>query len=177
MPASHSLPPPSGPLSAIGRMRLVSLRRIRYQLHNCPVWDPSRIPAVGAPGNCSIAVAWAFGVHFRSSDPVHVLFNGGWLNSSNVVHDIGTPGGLFDAVSRPAPGDVGAFGWDGTSVGHVWLVSRVDPASGAVVEVVDCSPSNGRLDSVRFHPPSRRLLSAGVRYGRFRFQRPGGPVR
>jgi hypothetical protein len=165
--------PVETPADAIWRFRLLIQLRIPYQLYGCPLWRPALSPAVRTPGNCSIAAAWALGLSIQTSDRYVVSKNGGWLNSDGVIVDAKSPGGFLDDVPTPAPGDIGAFGWTSSGPGHVWMVTRVNPRSGHPDRVIDCSPNNGRTDSVREHAPGARLLSGEVVYARLRrFHRP-----
>jgi hypothetical protein len=166
--------PPRTPAAAIARFLALVPQRIRYELFNTPAWSPRALPGVGTIGNCSVALAWAFGLTMRTSDAAVIARNGGWLNSDGIIVDANSPGGLFDRVEVPRPGDFGAFGWRDGSAGHVWMIETVDPASGLVISVIDCSPGNGRRDSVRSHSPRGRMLAKGVTYGRLRRFSGGG---
>lgn len=160
--------PPRGPQDAVSRFLSLVPLRIRYSLHGSSTWNPRALPAPGTAGNCSVALCWAIGLPIKTSIKVETLSGVAWLNSDGIISLIRRGLFGFSRVDRPEFGDIGAFGWNGGTAGHVWMVSGVDPVDGRVSEVIDCSPRNGRLDSVRRHAPTSSMLAKGVTYGRFR---------
>jgi hypothetical protein len=160
--------PVSNPREIVRRFDALANLKIRYALYNAPVWSPRVLPKPGTTGNCSIALCWALGLSIFTSDAAHRAVGVEWLNSDGLISLTRRAIHPFSRVMKPSVGDFGAFGWSGGSAGHVWLITDTDPRDGRITQVIDCSPSNGRNDSVRRHEPTARMLKGDVIYGRFR---------
>ena len=141
---------------AVARFRMLIGQRIPYLLEGCPTWQPDELPALGTPGNCSIAATWALGL--RIHQPLDT-----WLNSSGIVSDAHTPGGLFTQIAAPMVGCLVVFPWKDGHPGHVGMVTQVSPP-GRVSQVIHCSPRNGRDDSVRETGPEVFLARPDMIY-------------
>lgn len=107
-------------------------------------YDPARAhPAELASGeidgcDCSGFVAWALGRPRHSPD-----MPGGWIETTAMVRDGKTPGGLFTVVTRPTvlPGMLLCYGdRPGVGQGHVGLISGFDSAGH--LRVIHCSRGN-----------------------------------
>ena len=90
--------------------------------------------------DCTGFIAWALGISRRDA-----RIQGGWIESTAIVRDANTRGGLFTKVDAAEPGDILAYGdrkISGGKIahGHVGLVTEVE--DGKVVEVVHCSAGN-----------------------------------
>lgn len=137
-----NLPVPSTASQVVHRMRLLTAQRIPYQLHNTPKWKPSELPRIGTPGNCTVAVCWGLGIEI-----FHKLY--GWFNSDGIVKDAKLPGGLFTRTERPLVGGIVVYPWKGKQAGHAAIITAVTADGKLPLTVIDCSPANGRSDSVR----------------------------
>lgn len=138
------LAPPRTDVEAIERFRMLIPQRIGYLLDGCPIWKPGVLPLVGAKGNCSIAATWALGLSILQGADT-------WLNSAGIFNDAITPGGLFTKIPVALPGCLAVVTKrPGDVAGHVGLVTEVD-SRGRPARIIDCSPRNGREDSVREH--------------------------
>lgn len=105
----------------------------------------------GASDCSGFAVGWLLGiVAYHSEFAWLVKINGGWMNTSGVFADTGEQTGLFERCA-PRPGALIVFparwhaqrivaaGKGNPVVGHIGIVSSVDP-----VRVIHCSSGNYR---------------------------------
>ena len=98
--------------------------------------------------DCSGFAAWCLGVSRKTDHPWYVALNGGWLQTSAIVRDLGTGYGSFDGVAwtHGQPGDL--LVWPDRVVdgvkhhGHVGVVSAVDETGPTLV--IHCSEGNFR---------------------------------
>lgn len=140
--------PTSRPLTAddaILRFEALQSLSIDYQLEECPMWDPAKLPRQDAKGNCSIAAMWALGCRILQGTST-------WYNTAGIIRDAKQPGGLFVTIARAIRGCLVVFEKrPGDKAGHVAMVTKVG-ANGRHTEVIDCSPRNGRTNSVGRNP-------------------------
>lgn len=138
---------PESAKDVIRRARMCIAQRIRYQLEGVAPWLPSELPRIGQLGNCTIFEAWCYGLSIKSKHPFHQR-NGGWLNSTMQHHDVRTDGGIFTQLQKAAVGCFVVYPWKNDQAGHAAIVTEVT-ADGRPKTIIDCSPANGRHDSVR----------------------------
>jgi cell wall-associated NlpC family hydrolase len=121
-----------------------TLHGIRYRLG-----AGGRDPADESPADdygecdCSGFVAWCLGIPRKLRQAEYVAFNGGWLSTDGMVHDILGPRVVLAPVTwaDALPGDVLVYG-NGGRVGHCGILanSGTDRAGRATpVSVIDCA--------------------------------------
>lgn len=147
----------------IDRARLCIGQRIRYQLEGVPAWNPNELPRIGQLGNCTIFEAWGYGLSIKSRHPFH-RGNGGWLNSTMQHYDVLTDGGIFTRLQKPIVGCFVVYPWTRRGAGHAAIVTAVT-AAGRVKTIIDCSPANGRENSVRERAYPSAFHRADTVYG------------
>lgn len=102
-------------------------------------------PAAALPSDrngecdCSGFVCWCLKMSRRTSDPTYTRFNGGWINTSALVHDIRNPVGFFSKLEVPVPGSLWVYGWSGGQPGHVAIVDAVKKSG---TTIIHCSSGN-----------------------------------
>lgn len=119
-------------------------------------------PAAPHPWNsaglcdCSGFAAWCLGQSRHTDNPWYAETNGGWLETSAIVRDCGTPFGMFDKAkwTEAKPGDLVVYGdekrADGTArQGHVGVIVEVSEMGPKAA--VHCSSGNFRTyqDAIR----------------------------
>lgn len=154
----------------IARARSVIGKGCRYGL-GMGGFDPSR----AAPWDdamlcdCSGFCAWVLGVARHTDNPWYRSQNGGWLETSAILRDCGTPFGFFTEVpaEMARPGDLLVYGdrrnEDGTTrQGHVGLISEVGSTGPA--RAVHCSRGNERRagDAIQETPSGLWLAAGGI---------------
>ena len=94
--------------------------------------------------DCSGFIAWVLGISRHTDNPWYRKQNGGWLETTAIVRDCGTPFGFFDKRewTQARPGDLIVYGDSGGKQGHVGLITEVD-ATGPV-KAIHCSSGNSR---------------------------------
>lgn len=134
-------------VETIARARGASGRGCRYGLGH-----GGYNPALDHPWDyemlcdCSGFVAWVLRISRHIDHPWYKSQNGGWLETSAIVRDCGTPNGFFNEVELglAAVGDLLVYGdhgvGDAKRQGHVGIISEVGP-SGPVL-AVHCSRGN-----------------------------------
>jgi len=102
--------------------------------------------------DCSGFVAWCLGLNRHTDHPWYREVNGGWLETTAIVHDALGPFGMFDAIplDEARPADVIVYGDKDGHQGHVGLIVATNPE----VEVIHCSSGN-------FKATKNALASAG----------------
>lgn len=118
---------------------------IHYKLGAGGMSPRAASPAAAGLLDCSGLVSWAIGRSRKTSHPLYVRFNGGWLDTNGIVHDATTCTGFFDRLDGPRVGAVVVFPRNtalGRPVGHCGLVSAV--SGGQDTRVIHCSAGNDR---------------------------------
>jgi hypothetical protein len=143
-------------MSTIALTRAVMLQRARgavgkgvYKL-GMGGMRPDKDTPLNSEGQCDCSgfTSWASGV--SRHQPLNVFYkalNGGWLETTAMVGL--RPGGLFEKVTVPEPGDLicwgdrkikGADGKLRNTQGHVGVITEV--TAGKATKVVHCSSGN-----------------------------------
>src|SRR5258706_72356 len=132
-------------LELIQRAESVVAKGCHYKLgaggrlwHHATPWDPDHLC------DCSGFIAWCYGVDRHTDDPWYRDFNNGWLETSAIVRDCGTPFGIFTEVAwaQTLPGDSLVYGDRDGHKGHIGLVVEVSEAG--PTGVIHCSMGNER---------------------------------
>lgn len=154
----------------ITRARSAIGRGCRYGLGKGGFW-----PGLDRPWDnemlcdCSGLVAWVLGVSRHLEHPWYKAQNGGWLETSAIMRDCGTPFGFFTEV----PADMGRAGdllvygdrknQDGTTrQGHVGIISEMGATGPA--KAVHCSRGNERRagDAIQETASGLWLAAGGI---------------
>lgn len=122
--------------------RQIGLRTAYWLGHGGMNPQAPRAADHGGACDCSGFVAYCLGVSRHIDNPWYVHTNGGWVETSAIVRDCGTPYGLFDAVEwkRARQSDLLVWGDHDGHQGHVGIVYEVDETGPR--RVVHCSLSN-----------------------------------
>lgn len=101
--------------------------------------DPSAASPLNVNGECDCSgfTSWVQGYSRKTSHPLYVKFNGGWINTDAIVHDLKECTGIFRPLEEPKVGALLVYGRVGSRVGHVGIISSLDP-----VRVIHCSKGN-----------------------------------
>ena len=97
-------------------------------------------PEAGVPWtldglDCTGFCAWALGLSRKES-----RIPGGWIESTMIVRDAKSAGGIFSATGDPRPSDLAVWGDRGNGQGHAGVI--VEVGGGLPVSVVHCSKGN-----------------------------------
>lgn len=112
---------------------------IRYALGQGGMTPSAPFPWTYRGLDCTGFAAWSLGISRKDS-----RIQGGWIESTAIVRDGLTRGGIFTVQTEPLPGDLLAYGDEkvGSRVrqGHVGVVLEVE--GDRVTEVAHCSSGN-----------------------------------
>jgi hypothetical protein len=130
----------------LARARSQLGRGIKYRLG-----AGGMVPSASSPANsagdcdCSGFSGWCAGVSRLTKHPVHVKFNGGWINTDAMHYDaVKRLAGFFELLVAPKPGAFVLYpGSKKKGVGHVGIVTSVD-AKDQIAKVIHCSIGNYR---------------------------------
>jgi hypothetical protein len=134
-----------------------------YNAHFDHPWDNEMLL------DCSGFIAWVLGVSRHLDHPWYKAQNGGWLETTAIVRDCGTPFGFFTEVPRETArgGDLIVYGdhlnHDGTKrQGHVGLISEVGESG--PTQAVHCSRGNERKtgDAIQETPTGLWMVAGGI---------------
>lgn len=92
--------------------------------------------------DCSGFVCWALGVSRKTTHPLYVKFNGGWMNTDGMVNDANNSTGFFDALPDAKVGCIIVYPGGKNKIGHVGIVTEV--TAGVATKVLHCSSGNYR---------------------------------
>ena len=119
--------------------------------------------------DCTGLLAWHLGMDRHLDHPWYRSINGGWLESSAIVRDCGTPFGFFTEVppGLARVGDVLVYGdrknSDGTRrQGHVGIISEVGETGPA--KAIHCSKGNERKagDAIQETAAGLWIVAGGI---------------
>lgn len=102
--------------------------------------------------DCSGFASWCLGLSRKTSNPVFVEINGGWIETTAIVHDALVSHALFTATRDPQPGDLIVYGDAAGHQGHVGIVTAVE--NGHATRVVHCSHGNPAGHAVQETAPT-----------------------
>lgn len=98
--------------------------------------------------DCSGFVCWALGVSRKTSHPLYVKYNSGWMNTDGMVHDANNSTGYFEKITTPKVGCMIVYPGGKGKIGHVGIVTEVK--AGVVEKVLHCSGGNFRKPKMQF---------------------------
>jgi hypothetical protein len=162
------MPAPTTSDELLARARTALGRKIPYALGKGGFKPEDSTPNRPNGGcDCSGFVSWALGISRETTNPFYKEKNGGWIETSAVYADIGSPIGLFSSLATPRPGCIVVYpDSPAGGEGHIGIVTKVS-AAGAVTAVIHCSSSGWKNqgDSIQENAPSALTKNPSVRYG------------
>jgi len=145
-PLPNPVLPESIPTSVaqfLNRARSAKNKKTIYKLGAGGMKPSNATPTdAGNKCDCSGFVCWALGVSRKTTHPLYMKFNSGWMNTDGIVHDATTTTGFFDKIIVPKVGCMIVYPGGKGKIGHVGIVTEVK--SGVVTKVLHCSGGNYR---------------------------------
>jgi hypothetical protein len=118
------------------RARSALNKGIRYKLGKGGMKPESATPAAGGQCDCSGFVAWCLGMSRQTKEPFYVQQNGGWIETTAMWKDIGSPNaGILAPVAAPVAGAIIVFPDSNGKQGHVGILTSPTTA-------IHCSKGN-----------------------------------
>ena len=117
--------------AVIARAQSATALGIRYKLGKGGMNAGSPTPGAGGQCDCSGFIAWCLGMSRKTTQNFYVNFNGGWIETTAVWTDIGTPVGIFESTQKK-PGAIVVYPDANGHQGHIGIVvsaSLVIPCS------------------------------------------------
>ena len=145
--------------AVLARAQAAVAQGIHYKLGKGGMNPGSPTPAADGLCDCSGFVSWCLGMSRKTSDRFYVNFNGGWIETTAVWTDIGSPVGIFESIAKK-PGAVVVYPDANGHQGHIDII--VD-----ATHVVHCSHGNDTNfhNAVQITPLTVFSGNAASRYG------------